>query len=82
MMVAKPEDNDVAMTIRQQVERALAKKLMCQVYSTGMYKGVVGKVKSVHHGVVVMVGETEEGKKVEHTFRLSDIKRISVFDED
>ena len=75
------EDSEIAMTIRQQVERALKKKLTCQVYSTGMYKGVVGKVESLHHGVVVMVGETEEGGKVQHTFRLADIKRISVFEE-
>lgn len=76
------DNSEIAMTIRQQVERALTKNLACQVYSTGMYKGVHGRIKSLHHGVVVMVGETEEGARVEHTFRLSDIKRISVFEED
>lgn len=76
------DDSEVAMTIRQQVERALSKHLACQVYSTGMYKGVHGRIKSLRHGVVVMVGETEEGAKVEHTFRLVDIKRISVFEDE
>lgn len=81
-MSPKPQDQEIAVTIRQQVERAYEKHLVCQIYSIGMYKGINGYVKSIHHGVVVMMGETEEGVKVEHTFRLSDIKRISVFDED
>jgi acylphosphatase len=59
---------------------ALEKHLQCQVYSTGMYKGINGFVESIHNGTVVIAGETEEGTPVKHVFRLSDIKRVSVFD--
>jgi hypothetical protein len=45
-----------------------------------MYKGINGFVESIHNGTVVIAGETEEGTPVKHVFRLSDIKRVSVFD--
>ena len=79
-MTATSEKKEIIQSIRQTMYNALEKHLQCQVYSTGMYKGINGYVESIHNGTVVIAGETEEGTPVKHVFRLSDIKRVSVFD--
>ena len=79
-MTALNEKKEIIQSIRQTMYHALEKHLQCQVYSTGMYKGINGYVESIHNGTVVIAGETEEGTPVKHVFRLSDIKRVSVFD--
>ena len=79
-MTATSEKKEIIQSIRPTMYHALEKHLQCQVYSTGMYKGINGFVESIHNGTVVIAGETEEGTPVKHVFRLSDIKRVSVFD--
>ena len=77
----RTEDHGSASSIRQKVYEAWKNHKPCQFYSSGMYRGIHGYIVSIKNGTVVVQGETEEGVKVEHIFRLSDVKRVTVFDE-
>ena len=75
------EREEVGSSIRQAMYGAMKSGKRVQVYATGTFKGIAGRVMKIERGGCILVGETEEGTKVTHHLRLSDIKRVSVYDD-
>lgn len=80
MTDTRKEKEEYALTIRSQIERAFQDGKMINIFASGTYKGVTGKVVGFRHGSLTLSCETEDGQKYTTTMRVVDIKRVSVFE--
>jgi hypothetical protein len=73
-------EEDEISSIRNELKRAFKDKLLVQVQAGGTYKGITGTVAYYGHGTLRILGESEDGLKVSHTLRITDIKRVTVYE--
>ena len=76
----KTEKLEAALTIRAQLSRAKENDKLVNIFASGTYKGVTGKILGIEHGSITLSCETEDGQKYSTTMRIVDIKRVSVFE--
>lgn len=81
-MAGNTDNTDETSSIRNELKRAFTSKLMVQIQATGTYKGITGKVVYYRHGTIKIAGESEDGRKVSHILRVSDVKRVTVYEEE
>ena len=75
------EKEEVMFSIRGQLTQAMKHRWKVQIYASGTYKGVGGLITQISHGSITLSGETEDGVKMTTTMRISDIKRVSIYEE-
>ena len=69
-------------SIRDGLYDAMKSHTKVQIYSAGTYRGIAGYVTGISHGMINLEGETEDGIRVKHYIRISDVKRLSVYGEE